>query len=97
MYQIRCLEEFIISHIDLAFISTFITCHKFTVENSVHLYTVVCIYNVLDSFEHYTIGIFLKLSRFDVVSVNHSTGQYTIFERGIDLSPNESLRVTVPV
>jgi len=90
--QIQCLEEFIISRID-AFISLspFITCHKFTVENSIHLYTVVSLYNVSHSFEHYTTGVFQKLSRFDVISINHRTDQYTIFECDIDLSPNDSL------
>jgi len=55
----------------------------------------VSLYNISHSFEHYTIGVFQKLSRFDVIGVNYRTGQYMIFERGIDLSPNESLRVTV--
>jgi len=32
--------------------------------------------------------------RFDVLEIYHGTGHYTIFERGIDLSPNESLRFT---
>jgi len=56
LMQIRCSEEFIIFHIDV-FISTFIICHKFTVEHSVHLYTVVSLY-VSHSFEHYTISVF---------------------------------------
>jgi len=91
--QIRCSEEFIVSRIHV-FISTFVTSHKFTVEHSVHLYTVVSLYNVSHSFEYYTTGVFQKLSWFDVISVNHRTGQYTIFEHDIDFSPNESLRVT---
>jgi len=65
--QIRCSEEFTVSSID-AFISTFVTYHKFIVEHSVHLYTVVSFYNVPHSFEHYTTGfLFQKLSRFDVI------------------------------
>jgi len=77
-----------------AFISTFVTSHKFTVKHSVHLYIIVSLYNISHSFEHYTSSVFQKLSRFDVIGVNYRTGQYTIMERGIDLSPNESLRVT---
>jgi len=71
----------------------FVTSDKFIVEHSVHFYTVVSLYNISYSFEHYTTGVFQKLSRFDVIGVNYRTGQYTIFERSIELSPNKSLRV----
>jgi len=62
--------------------------------NIIFTFTPLCLSNISRSFEHYTIGVFQELSRFDVISVNYRTGQYTIFERGIDLSPNESLRIT---
>jgi len=44
--------------------------------------------------DHNFTRIFEELVRFDVLEIYHDTGHYTIFERGIDLSPNEFLRVT---
>jgi len=66
--------------------------------NTVFTFTPLCrsitsLYNVSHSFKHCTTGVFQKLLQFDVIGVNYRTGQYTIFERRIDLSPNESLRV----
>jgi len=61
--QIRYSEDFIVSCID-AFISMVVSCHKFTV---------MSLYNISHLFEHCTIDVFQKLSRFDVFSVNHRT------------------------
>jgi len=45
--------------------------------------------------EHNFSSIFEELARFNVLKIYHSTGQYAAFKRGIDFTPNESLRITV--
>jgi len=44
--------------------------------------------------EHNFSRIFEELERFDGLEIYHGTDHYMIFERGIDLSSNESLYVS---
>jgi len=53
------------------------------------------LHDALHTLEHNFSRIFEELARFDVLKIYYGTGYYTIFERGIDLSPNESLHITV--
>ena len=48
----------------------------------------------LHTFQHYFSRIFEELARFDVSRAYHSTGQYTTFERCINIAPSKSRAIS---
>jgi len=91
--QIEWAKEFIVFRADIL-VCAFVICYKFITEHCVYFYIIMSLYNVSHTLKHNFFCIFKELARFDVSRVYHGTGYYTIFERGIDLSPNKSLGVT---
>jgi len=74
-------------------IGAFVTRHKFTVKLRVYFYITILLHDASRTLDHNFTRIFKEMTKLDVLEIYHGTGYYTIFELGIDLSPNESLRV----
>jgi len=70
----------------LTFIRTFII--RYTIKQCVYLNIIMFLNNTLRTFQYYLSRIFEELTRFDVSRVYF--GQYTAFERCINLAPSKS-------